>query len=335
VSVTIINALPEEEWRRFVEDHPGGSIFHTPEMFEVFSRTEGYQPELWAATEDDRVLALLLPVRITLMNGLLRYLTTRSVVYGSVLYAPGDEGQEALAALLHTYARDVKGAQLFTELRNVSPLSGVQPVLNGAGFSYEDNLNYLIDLDQPQEAIWQRINKGGRKNVRRSLKKGAIVEEATERQQVAIAYQFLQQVYSRVQVPLASPTLFEAAFDVLSPQGMLKIFLARVDGHYVGARLLLLYKGTITDWYAGDDRAFSAYYLNELLVWHTLEWGIERGFRLFDFGGAGKPDVEYGPRKFKAKFGGTLVNYGRNTYVHAPIRLGISRVGYQLARKLL
>ena len=92
MSVTIVHTLPEEEWRRFVEEHSAGNIFHTPEMFQVYSRTQGHRPELWAATRDGRVQALLLPVLVTLMDGLLRSFTTRAIVYGSVLCDPGPQG---------------------------------------------------------------------------------------------------------------------------------------------------------------------------------------------------------------------------------------------------
>ncbi len=85
MSLTIVRSLPEEEWRRFVEQQPAGNIFHTPEMFHVFSRTRGHQPELWAATKNGRILVLLLPVEISLTDGLVRNLTTRAVVYGSVM----------------------------------------------------------------------------------------------------------------------------------------------------------------------------------------------------------------------------------------------------------
>jgi serine/alanine adding enzyme len=331
----IVRSLDAETWRQLVNGHPAGNIFHTPEMFQVFSRTEGHQPELWAATEGGRVLALLLPVRVTLLNGLLCRFTTRAVVYGSVLCAPGTEGQQALAMLLRTYKREVKGSPLFTELRNLSDLRDVQSVLNECGFAYEEHLNFLIDLDQPEETIWRKISKSGRRNVRKSRKKGTIIEELTERQKLTIAYQLLRETYARVQIPLPSPTLFEAAFDILAPRGMFKIFLARVDEHYVGTRFLLMHKGRIIDWYAGDDRAFSAYCLNELLVWHILSWGKEHHFHLFDFGGAGKPDEDYGPREFKARFGHTLVNYGRNICVHHPHLLRFSRWGYQAYRRFL
>lgn len=336
MSITIVHTLPEAEWRRFVEEHPQGNIFHTPEMFQVFARTKGHHPTLWAAVGNDgHVLALLLPVQITLLNGLLRYFTTRAVLYGSVLCAPGTESQDALAMLLRTYTREVKSSPLFTELRNLSDLSDLQPVLNGCGFAYEKHLNFLIDLDQPEEEIWRKISKSGRQSVRTSRNKGTIIEEVTERQKVTIAYQLLQQVYTRAQVPLASPTLFEAAFDILAPRGMFKVFLARVDEHYIGTCLLLMYNGRIIDWYAGTDRAFSSYCPGELLIWHALQWGKQYYFHLFDFGGAGKPNEDYGPRKFKAKFGGELVEFGRNTYVHSKLRLRLSQVGYRLYRQFL
>jgi lipid II:glycine glycyltransferase (peptidoglycan interpeptide bridge formation enzyme) len=71
------------------------------------------------------------------------------------------------------------------------------------------------------------------------------------------------------------------------------------------------------------------------LVWLALEFGCDRGFHTFDFGGGGKPDEEYGVRDFKAKFGGDLVNYGRNVLVHSPIQLQASELGYQLLRRFL
>jgi len=82
-------------------------------------------------------------------------------------------------------------------------------------------------------------------------------------------------------------------------------------------------------------REFSAYRTNDLLVWHALEFGSQNRFRIFDFGGGGKPDEEYGVRDFKAKFGGTLVNYGRHMKIHSPLRLKLSREGYQLMRRFL
>ena len=101
-------------------------------------------------------------------------------------------------------------------------------------------------------------------------------------------------------------------------------------GEYVAASAELLYKHTIYGWYSGMDRRYDSYIPNELLMWRVLTWGAENGYRVYDFGGAGKPGEAYGVRDFKAKFGGQLVCYGRNTLVHSPLRFKVTQAGYAL-----
>jgi lipid II:glycine glycyltransferase (peptidoglycan interpeptide bridge formation enzyme) len=72
---------------------------------------------------------------------------------------------------------------------------------------------------------------------------------------------------------------------------------------------------------------------NEILIWYSLSWGADQGYKVYDFGGAGKPDEEYGVRRFKAKFGGELVRFGRNKRVHYPLLLKVSQLGYQLGKR--
>lgn len=69
-------------------------------------------------------------------------------------------------------------------------------------------------------------------------------------------------------------------------------------------------------------------------MWHVLNWGATHGMAVYDFGGAGRPDEEYGVREFKAKFGGELVSFGRNRLVHAPTLLQLSTIGYGLYRSI-
>lgn len=334
--ITIVRTLPEEEWRRFVTDHPAGNIFHTPEMFRVFGYAKNHQPELWAATQNGSVLALLLPVRIILKRGLLRYLTSRAVVYGGVLCAPGRIGQKALKILLQTYVHEVRGDLLFTELRNRTDLSTIRSVLQYSEFDYEDEYNFLVDLALPVERIWHKIAKSTRKQIRRIRDKGTLtIEELRDRKNLPVWYALIQKSFSRVHVPLADYSLFESAFDILYPQAMIQFLLCRVNDQHIAASVALLYKKEIIGWYRGFNREYRKYQPNDAMVWHLLKWGAEKRFHVFDFGGAGKPDEDYGPRRFKSKFGGALVNYGRHLCIHAPMRLKLSRAGYQVLRRFL
>jgi serine/alanine adding enzyme len=70
-------------------------------------------------------------------------------------------------------------------------------------------------------------------------------------------------------------------------------------------------------------------------VWQAITDGKASGCTTLDFGGAGRPDEPYGVRDFKAKYGGQLVDFGRDVWSSAPVRLRLSRGGYSLARRFL
>ncbi len=336
MGVTIVNDLGKDTWRKYVDENPLGNIFHTPEMFEVFARTRGHCPKIWAAMgENQEILALFPAVQISLNEGILQSITTRTIAYGSLLYSPGSAGREALEAVLQCYVRKAQGGGVFTELRNLSDLSAVQPILNKAGFCQEGHQDFLIDLDKPVDEVMRVISKSGRKSIRRSIEKGVEVEEIQDRSCIPVFYQMLQNTYQRARIPLVDISFFYAVFDILVPKGMAKMLLAKVDGKYIAASLEMPYKQIIYSMYSGYDWDWRPYFPNDRLVWHILEWGAKNGYTTYDFGGAGKPGEVYGVREFKAKFGGKLVQYDRNTYVHTPLILLFSRVGYQMYRQLM
>jgi lipid II:glycine glycyltransferase (peptidoglycan interpeptide bridge formation enzyme) len=333
--IEVVPGVDETSWRDFVDRRRDASIFHTPEMARVLGDCRGHRVVPWAARErGGSVRALFVPVEITLMRGALRSWTSRAVVYGGVLADDAPSGADATRALLDTYKASGGGAALFTEVRHQCDVSALAPVLRSVGFSHEGHLNYLISLRRREADLWQSLTRSAKQRIKSAEKKGVVVDEATDRADCDAAYDLLESVYRRVRVPLASRELFAAAMQLLHPRGMFRIVTARVDGRMIGARFLLVHRGRIIDWYAGSDRAYASWSPNEVLVWHVLRWGVEHGFEVFDFGGAGRPDEPYGPREFKAKFGGELVDFGRDVMVHAPGRLRASRMGYAAARRL-
>jgi len=327
----IVNQLDRCMWKDFVKNHPKGNIFHTPEMFDVYAKGKGHHPSLWAVIENNRVLALHVPVQITLLGGPFRYLTTRDVDFGSVLVENSEQGRRGLALLLQEYNCCVPGKPLFTELRNFADQSYIQDILQDNGYLFEGHLNYLLDLRRDESAILQSFTKSTRNRIRKILRQGSIiVKEVTERENLPLFYEMLKKTFKAVRVPIADISLFEAAFDVLRPKNMAYFAIAYVNGTPAAAEVAIIYKDVVLGWYNGVDRTFK--YANELLMWDIITWGANNGYSVLDFGGAGKPGEEYGVRDFKSKFNGKLVNYGRNTRVQARLKMKISETAYQVAR---
>ncbi|MHB8135338.1 MAG: lipid II:glycine glycyltransferase FemX [Anaerolineaceae bacterium] len=333
----ITNSLNDEVWRSFIKDQPSGNIFQTPEMFEVFRRTQGYRPQLFAAINNEgQLLALMTPIQVTLHNGLLRRLMTRSIAYGGALYVHDENGKVALGDLLRECTRKTKRDAIFTELRNLSDVNTIKDTLSDCGYDYEEHLNYLIDISSSPEQVMQNIGSRTRKNIRHGLRKGNVIVELVEDlSQLDGWYNLVKKSYTAARVPLADISLFKSAFEVLTPKGMARFYLARIGNKNVAATVELPYKNVIYGWYSGVDRDFASEYPGELLMWEILRWGSENGYRVYDFGGAGKPDEQSGVRDFKAKFGGQLVCYGRNIKIHSPQLLHVSKWGYEFYRKLI
>ncbi|WP_440945531.1 lipid II:glycine glycyltransferase FemX [Methanosarcina sp. T3] len=316
--------------------HPFGNIFQTTAMYNVYNNTKNYSPiKLCAINEvTGEINGVLLGVTMREMKGLLGKgilgdFSTRSIISGGPLVS--GNSIDTLSEMIFEYDKKVQKRSLYTEIRN---LHEVKSLLNNVNnYTYEDHLNFLIDLAVSEEDLWRQIHKSKRKNINRATKAGVVVEEINNKKMIPVFYELLKETYKRVKVPLSDMTLFESAFDQLVPKNMARFFLAKNEDTYIGCRVVLTYNNWIHDWYAGAlDNALSLY-PNDCLVWHILKWGTENNYKVFDFGGAGKPDVEYGPREFKRRFGGSLVNYGRYSHIHSPVKIKITDIGFQLYKK--
>lgn len=336
MTIAIVRDLPRDQWRGVVAEQPTGTVFHTPEMTEVFARTRGHRPEVWAAVEGGEVLALLTPVRVSVGPDAARFLATRAVAYGGVLRVPGADGLAGVDRLLTAYERAVDDTVLFTELRHLADASDLAAVLEAHGYDHEPHLDYLVDLDRPADDVLAGFSRSTRKQVRRGLRQGrVVVGDVTTPAGLDEWYAVLAGTYRTARVPLADRSLFDAAFHVLRPHAMARFVVARVDDACVAASVELAHGDVLFGWYGGVDRSYTALTPNELLMWDVLRTGVEEHRRVYDFGGAGHPDEPYGVREFKAKFGGTLVDFGRDTKVHAKVRLRLARAGYAAYRRLV
>jgi serine/alanine adding enzyme len=332
---TIIDSIDRCQWGRFVEEHPKGSVFHTPQMHSVFSQTKNHYPFALAAIDrSGDILALLVSVRVQTLPDPLGSLSSRSIFYAEPLCREDDDGVAALAAIVEEHDRYMRSKVLFSEVRPLYAAGAEGEALAKCDYQLEGYLNYVTDLRRSPNELWQQMSKSCRANIRRGSKRGLTVEELTDARGIDVLYEFLKTTYERAKVPLADKSLFSAAFSTLHPENMIKIFAARYEGEIVATDAILTYKKMLYAWYGGSRR-ISAFSPFECLTWHEIEWGKQNGYELYDFGGAGWPHEPYGVREFKAKFGGDLVNFGRYRKVYFPWKFTLADRAYKVAKGLI
>lgn len=328
-----ISDIPDTEWDDFVSHHPQGNIFQTMDLYNVYQETKNYCPIKVALIDpkSQEIQGIMTGVVIREMDGFLGNFSARSIVQGGPLVTSHSIG-DVVVELVNNYDALVRHSAIFTEIRNINDMQGTLNCV--ANYTYIDHLNFIINLNQPKDKVWSQIHKSRRKNINRSEKAGVVVEELINLDKIPIFYDLLNETYKKVKVPLADISLFESAFQHLVPKGQAKFFLAWHKGDYIGARAVLLYKDTIYDWYAGASVNALSFYPNECLVWYILKWGIENNYSIFDSGGAGEPDKYYGPREFKRRFGGELVNHGRNVCKYSKTKNKIAEIGFKIYREM-
>ena len=332
----ITNSPDIKQWSEFVYNHPQGNIFQTPEMAEVYKRTKNYEPISLAVldTKNDEILAVLQAVVIKEISRFLSTFSARSLIQGGPLFIENEKGIEALKVLMEHYDKIAQKKALYTQIRTMWDMSNISSFFNSIGYEYEEHLNFLIDLNRPEEEIWRDIHKSRRKGINRAFNRGVVIEEVRDEKFIPIFYGIVKQTYKNAKIPLADISLMESAFELLVPKNMATFYMAKYRDIYVGARAVLCYRGLIYDWYAGALSDYLSLYVNEALVWYILKEGADSEYHTFNFGGAGSPYKEYGVREFKRRFGGKLVNFGRYTKVYSPVKMKIAEEGFSIYRKL-
>ncbi len=334
-SIQIVHSLPYGRWIQFVEESSAGNIFHTPFMMEVFRGAMNYEPFLFAAINEvnNEVVSLLAVTKVNIFSKLLSMFSSRMISYGGIIH--GADENKGLSRLLEYYDHSFKNKSLFTEIRNVHSTESFKGEMIAAGYQYEDYLNYVVDLRRDASSIFRSFSESRKRNIRALEKKGVYAKEVTEIKEIEKVYKILHQTYSRIQIPLADISLFESAMKHLFNKGMVKFFLAKLKDEDLASLVALLYKGVIITWYYGSNPEFQNLSPASLLIWHVIKWGSLKGYQSLDFGGAGRPNEKYGVRDFKVRFRGSLTNYGRYIKVYSPTILNLSKIGYQIYRKIL
>ena len=321
------------EWSKFVLSHPNGNIFQTPEMFEIYNATDGYETILVTALNGSgQIVGILLAAIQKQLNGVLGSFVARSIINGGPLIL--EECPKILDALLSEYNRVAQKKAIYSQIRNDKPWDNFKKIFYKHGFIFEDHLNIIVDLSKPEDELWADVNSKRRNEIRRARKEGTSFSAKTSLDDLEESYNIIRSVYRRVKLPIPSFAFFKNIHQKSNENLGLTLFCAENESRVIGCMIALCYKETIFNYYAGAYTEHYKKYPNDLIPWEVFLWGKDNGFQTFDFGGAGKPNVPYGVREYKKKFGGKMVNFGRFENIHHPSLFQIAKTGFNLIRKL-
>ena len=243
---------------------------------------------------------------------------------------------EIIELLIRHLNKATKPQAVFTQFRNFRLWSAeVQLVFEANGFILQDRLNSLIEL-QKTEAVAQQFSAGRQRQLKKALREGVTITPAQNKEEVDAFYDLLKKLYRyKVKKPLPDREFFQRFFSQIMPKGAGIILLVWKEQQLIGGIVSPITPGySIAELYiVGLDQEYPSCYPSVVTTWAAMDYGQRNGLEYFDFMGMGKPDVPYGVRDFKLRFGGSRVNFGRYAKKNSKLLYRLAEVGYGFWRR--
>lgn len=158
---------------------------------------------------------------------------------------------------------------------------------------------HSADLSTEDSLSWSALDPSARQNIRRAKRNGLVVTEGRSLRDVEVFYNLHLRVRKSKYRLLAQPfSFFANIHEAFSRDDRIVTLLAKQDGEAVAGILFLIDRGTL--YYKFNASCDARYRPNDLLVWHGMRLGRERGLDRLDFGIS---DLDQpGLVRFKRKF---------------------------------
>jgi len=321
-----IQNIDRKEWSDFVLEHPNGNIFQTPGMFEVYNKTPKFTPVILVAKdENDKITGCLMSVIQRDYRGYLGEMTARSIVMGGPLAE--NNNSDILDLLLKEYTSIISRKAIYSQFRNLFTMDNYFKPFDKNGYRFVEHLDILIDLEKTNGELEEQLHKERVRNIAKAVKEGLTFKVLNDEKDISNVILLLKKTYDRVKVPFSYEKLFFNSRFILNDH--VRFFGAFWEDKMIAGQVRLCYKDTVYAWYSGSDSFYFHKRPNDFLLWNVILWSKENNYKVFDFGGAGKPNIPYGVRDYKMKFGGELVNYGRYEKEHKKILMFLGRIAFK------
>jgi FemAB-related protein (PEP-CTERM system-associated) len=272
----------------YLADHPAASIWHRPAVSTFIENTYGHSARYLIALDDKDSVVGVLPL-VQLKSRLFgNFLVAMPYFnYGGVL-ADNREIALNLIAQADQWRQEINARHL--ELRFCQD--------NNLGLPQKtDKVGFWLPLPDNIDDLWNSFQPKVRAQIRRGQR------EMTEL--VIAGPELLDEFYRVFSVnmrdlgtPVYGKDFFSNLLQALKGQAWLVV--ARREGRAVGCAFLTGYHGRMEIPWASTLRRYNHTSINMSMYWKILEFAVQQGFSVFDFG---RCSQDAGTYRFKQQWG--------------------------------
>lgn len=327
------NSIDADAWMDMTKRSSVATWFQTREAYTFLDSLSFLEAFAFALESDGRLKGIVVGY-IQKDGGTIKQLfSKRAIILGGPLLS-NDITDDEFDFLLKALKNSLKKKAIFIEMRNFNDYHAWQAVLARSGFVYEPHYDVQVDTSS-MEMVNGKLDRNRKRNIKKAQENGVVIDENPTADDLKRFYLMLDELYStKVKTPLFPFEFFEK---LRSCPSSLFIMAKKADGELIGGMVCVVFdKQAVYAWLAcGDDANNKLLSPSVMVNYAGICYAAEHGISKFDFMGAGKPDDGgYGVRDFKLKFGGDLVEYGRNVYVCNRLLFEIGKLGVKILKKL-
>lgn len=276
----------EDEWNRYVDAHPLGTVAHRAEWKGLIARVFGKKSFYLIAKNGDAIVGVLplAHMRSALFGNFI--VSVPYLNYGGVL-ADSAAVEEKLRAAAVAIANRIGAKSI--EYREQVEKGGEMPCRL-------DKVAMILDLPDSEEALAKQLGSKLRSQIKRPQRENPTVAIGREE-----ALDDFYQVFACNMRDLGTPVYSKKLFrEVLSTFPQAYIITIHHEQKPVAAAFLLGHRGTLEIPWASTIKEVNHLSMNMLLYWEVLKSAIAKGYKQFDFG---RSTVDAGTYRFKRQWG--------------------------------
>ncbi|MGE5543692.1 MAG: lipid II:glycine glycyltransferase FemX, partial [Bacillota bacterium] len=203
---------------------------------------------------------------------------------------------------------------------------------------------FRLDITPDEEQLLAQMAAKTRYNLRLAQRKGVVVREAAEKQDLERFYQILKETAERDRFLIRNYSYFEEIWEQLVERDMAKLFMAEYQGRDIAGTLAFILGEKAWYIYGASGNEYRNVMPNYLLQWTMIKWAKDNGCTMYDFRGVSGDLSEdnplYGLYRFKKGFAATFTEFiGEWDLVYSPffywLWTGVLPIYYKTVRRVI
>jgi FemAB-related protein (PEP-CTERM system-associated) len=291
------------KWNLLLEDNPSANAYLLWEYGEALCQTYPYKRHYLACDSSGSINGALPLIHIKSRLFGNRLISLPFCEYGGPIFKSGLAQQEVAdvwESLLNAGIDLTSKLEAdYIELRQ--PSLDELTLIDKNFERLQSYVTFRTDLTKDEKELWSSLDKKTRNAVRKAQKSRLEIDEAKGPDQLKEYFVLYLKTQKRLGSPPHSFKLFLNLFSAFSTNKKIRMFIARHEGVPIAGITVFLHGNSVFWWNNVSDTEHRSLNPTNLLLWHTMQWAVDDGYKLMDLGRTRKPSTIY---DFKSRWGG-------------------------------